>query len=126
MVAVTEERLQRMVEVIVREADPERIWLFGSHARGDAAEHSDVDLLIVEREPFGPERSRHAETVRLGRALANMGFAKDILVYSADEVERRQSGRNNVVARAASWLRLIVLGPLVRLIGKSTNRWRRV
>jgi len=36
MVAVTEEVLRGMVQAIVREIDPERIYLFGSHARGDA------------------------------------------------------------------------------------------
>jgi HEPN domain-containing protein len=36
-----------MVERLVREFDPVRIILFGSHARGDANEHSDVDLLVV-------------------------------------------------------------------------------
>ena len=52
MITVTNEILERMVEAIVREVDPEEIWLFGSRARGQAREHSDVDLLVIEREPF--------------------------------------------------------------------------
>ncbi|MBL7141212.1 MAG: nucleotidyltransferase domain-containing protein, partial [Planctomycetes bacterium] len=58
MVAVTEEMLQQLVEAIVREVAPEEIYLFGSRARGQAEPDSDVDLLVVEREPFGPQRSR--------------------------------------------------------------------
>ncbi|MCL5102811.1 MAG: nucleotidyltransferase domain-containing protein [Armatimonadetes bacterium] len=37
--------------------DPERVYLFGSHARGTARENSDVDLLVIERERFDASRS---------------------------------------------------------------------
>ena len=36
MIEVTDEVLADMVQAIVREVDPERIYLFGSRARGDA------------------------------------------------------------------------------------------
>jgi predicted nucleotidyltransferase len=36
-----------MVKRIVKKFRPERVILFGSHARGDAGPDSDVDLLIV-------------------------------------------------------------------------------
>src|SRR5579875_1577019 len=39
--------IQRMVRRIVRDFHPERVILFGSHARGEAGPDSDVDLLIV-------------------------------------------------------------------------------
>jgi predicted nucleotidyltransferase len=39
--------ITEMVERIVREFQPEKIILFGSHARGDAHKWSDVDLLVV-------------------------------------------------------------------------------
>jgi len=65
MIEVTDEVLADMVQAIVREVDPERIYLFGSRARGDAREDSDIDLLIVESEPFGPGRSRFEELNRI-------------------------------------------------------------
>lgn len=83
----TGQLLQRMVATIVAEVDPEQVILFGSHARGDALEDSDGDLIIVESEPFGENRDRGAEAVRLWRALAGFEISKDILVYSHDEVE---------------------------------------
>jgi predicted nucleotidyltransferase len=107
MVPVTDELLRRMVAVIVEEVEPEQVYLFGSHARGDATERSDVDLLVVERDSFGPERSRRKEAGRLYRVLAHFGVPKDILVYTAEEVERRRDGRNNVVARALREGRLL-------------------
>ena len=61
--------LHQMVETIVREVAPEAIILFGSRARGDARPDSDVDLLVVETEPFSPQRSRRKEAARLYMAL---------------------------------------------------------
>ncbi len=99
-VEVTEALLQQMVKVIVDEADPEQIILFGSYARGDASADSDVDLVIVESDPFDENRDRRAEIVRLSWALAGFPFPKDILVYSRDEVEYWRNSINNVLARA--------------------------
>ena len=43
-------QLPQAVEAIVRGYHPERVILFGSHARGGAnPPHSDVDLLVVKR-----------------------------------------------------------------------------
>lgn len=46
--------LRQIVKIIVREVSPEAIILFGFRARGDSRPDSDVDLLIVESEPFSP------------------------------------------------------------------------
>ncbi len=56
--------------------------LFGSCARGDASEHSDIDLLVIEDEE--PDRAR--EMVRLRRLLRPLRVPADILVYSENEV----------------------------------------
>lgn len=90
--------LDRMVRVIVDEADPEQVILFGSRARDGATAESDVDLLVVEAEPFGAGRCRCAEAVRLYRALA--GFDVDVLVYSKDEIAYWRDSLNHVAARA--------------------------
>ena len=39
--------------MIVERFNPEQIILFGSHARGEVGEHSDVDLLVVLRNDAG-------------------------------------------------------------------------
>jgi predicted nucleotidyltransferase len=94
------ELLRRLVDILVREADPEAIILFGSRARGDARPDSDVDLLVIEREPFGLRRSRIKEAARLYRALGDLPASKDLLLYSRDEVAGRRSAPNHVVACA--------------------------
>lgn len=92
--------ITEMAERIVREVNPARIILFGSRARGLTHEGSDVDLLIIEDVPFGPERSRFRETARINRLLSGFGVAKDILVYSTDEVDRWRDSKNHVIAHA--------------------------
>ena len=92
--------LERMVQAVVDEVDPERVILFGSRARGDAAADSDVDLIVVESAPFGEGRDRDAEETRLWRALARFHVPKDLLVYSRDEVEYWRGSLNHVLARA--------------------------
>lgn len=100
MNAIPNKLLQEMVDTIVREADPEKIILFGSHARGDARMDSDVDLLIVEREPFGLERSRRKEAARLYLALRKLPVAKDLLLYSKDEFDRFKHVSHHIIGRA--------------------------
>ena len=80
--------LDRMIRTIVDEVDPEQVILFGSRARGDARPDSDVDLLIIESEPFGDGRSARAESARLNQALAATPVATDLLVYSREEIDR--------------------------------------
>ena len=100
MSTVNDNLIREMTECIVREVDPERIILFGSCARGQAHEGSDVDLLVIEDAPFGAGRSRFSETGRINRVLAGFGVAKDILVYSNEEVERWRDSLNHVVGHA--------------------------
>jgi predicted nucleotidyltransferase len=99
MIAVTEQVLQEMAEAIVREVGPSEIWLFGSRARGQADPASDVDLLIVEREPFSAARGRLAEITRIRRALSAFRIAKDVLVFSEAEVLLWRTSLNHIIAR---------------------------
>lgn len=92
--------LRQMVSTIVSEVLPETIILFGSRARGDARPDSDVDLLVVEAEPFSPQRSRRKEATRLYMALRSLGVSKDILLYSREEFEHWKNSLNHVVGRA--------------------------
>ena len=97
---VTDTLIGEIVEAIVRDADPDQVILFGSRARGDQREESDLDLVVIEAEPFGPNRSRHQEMVRLNRAIAKFLVPTDILVYSHDEVDYWRDSLNHVLARA--------------------------
>ncbi|MEO5329174.1 MAG: nucleotidyltransferase domain-containing protein [Magnetococcus sp. THC-1_WYH] len=96
---ITDADLSTMSARIVETVHPERIILFGSYARGDAASDSDVDLLVIVPGGFsGSQRWQMMQTIR--KAVARVRCSKDILLYSRDEVERWRSSRNHVVANA--------------------------
>jgi predicted nucleotidyltransferase len=97
---VSDNLLSQMARVIVQEVEPERIILFGSHARGEARPDSDVDLLVIEREGFGKQRSRRREAALLWRALARFPVSKDILVYSEEEVAAWKDSPGHLLAQA--------------------------
>ena len=81
---ITREIIDRAVRILAEAAKPTRIIVFGSYARGDAREDSDLDLLVIQ--PRVEDRAR--EMVRLRRALRPLRIPVEILVYSADEVAR--------------------------------------
>jgi predicted nucleotidyltransferase len=83
--APTTDRLNAAVERLVAAAHPKQIILFGSHARGDADDHSDVDLLIVET----TVSDRYEELIRLTRVLKDLILPVDLLVVSEHEFESR-------------------------------------
>jgi predicted nucleotidyltransferase len=100
MVNISDNVINKMTQRIVREVHPQRILLFGSRARGQANEHSDVDFLIEEREPFGPTRSRRQEAVRIWRCLSEFRIPTDILVYSTGEVAQWKDSSHHVIGMA--------------------------
>jgi predicted nucleotidyltransferase len=110
-VPVTEQIIAEITREIVRAADPDRVILFGSHARGDARPDSDLDLLIIEDAPFDGTRSRREESARLWRALRRFLIPKDILVFSRDEVERWASSMNHVIGKALREGRVLYARP---------------
>jgi len=61
-----------------------KIILFGSHARGDADDKSDIDLLIVTSEI----KNRRRLMIEIDRKLKGLGFARDVVVLKDEEYER--------------------------------------
>ena len=96
---LTDADLSAMSASIVATVHPERIILFGSHARGDANEDSDIDLLVVVDDGF-QERSRWRELQEIRRKLASFPLPKDILLYSRDEVARWRHSANHIITHA--------------------------
>jgi predicted nucleotidyltransferase len=83
---MTDERmLAEVVRRIVATARPNRVILFGSRGRGEADEGSDLDIMVTE--PQVPDR--YAETIRLHKAIGDVGLGVDVLVYPESEYQRR-------------------------------------
>lgn len=64
---------------------PATVIVFGSYARGDACEASDLDLLVIE--PELPDKAD--EYLRLKAAVGRMGVGVDLLLFARPELERR-------------------------------------
>jgi predicted nucleotidyltransferase len=79
---VTQEKIDAAARLLADGARAARVVLFGSYARGDAREDSDVDFLVIE--PVVEDRAR--EMVRLRRLLRPLRIPVDVLVYSDEEV----------------------------------------
>ena len=77
-------QVREFVRRLAGEFSPERVILFGSHARGSASDDSDVDLLVIM-----PTRKRTIQqALEIRRRLA-CPFALDLLVKTPKEVNRR-------------------------------------
>lgn len=74
-----------MVRVIVQKFDPERIILFGSHARGHPGPASDVDLLVV-MPVVGAKREKQLE---IGIALHSFELPVDVIVTTPEDFDWR-------------------------------------
>jgi predicted nucleotidyltransferase len=81
---LTENDLQEMTRRIVEAANPIKVILFGSRAREAAQPGSDVDLLVIERDPV----AQHKEAVRLRRLLRDFRVPIDVIVVGQSFAER--------------------------------------
>ena len=81
-----QEKNREMTRRIVRRFNPERIILFGSHARGNAGPDSDVDLLVV----VPVHGSKRDKAVEIGVALHGIRVPKDIIVTTPEDFEWRR------------------------------------
>jgi len=79
--------LTEIVGRLIGAYQPERVYLFGSMARGDAGPDSDYDLLVIVPDDASPERRDSALAYR---ALRGTGVAADVLVSTRSRFERRQ------------------------------------
>ena len=71
--------LNEAVERLVAALHPERIYLFGSRARGDAHGDSDYDFMVVVQERTGKGHSMERDAYA---ALSGLGVSKDVVVMS--------------------------------------------
>lgn len=77
-----------ILEKIISFYQPEKVYLFGSQARGDATEDSDIDFLIIHNS-HEPKRQRALPFRKLLRGQTV--YPVDILIYTPDEFENEQS-----------------------------------
>ena len=87
--------LTRALEHLIRALGPERIYVFGSHARGDATAASDVDLFVIVPDSDAPAHRRARSAYE---AVGPHQLPLDILVMPRAEFEQRSAARSSLPA----------------------------
>ncbi|NPV80374.1 MAG: nucleotidyltransferase domain-containing protein [Firmicutes bacterium] len=90
--------LEDIIQRIVRIANPERILLFGSAARGEMGPDSDLDLLVIKRGLF----KRRALAQEIYMNLFGAGIPVDIIIATPDEVENYRDKVGSIIPIALS------------------------
>lgn len=82
---IKEKEINQIAAKIVKNHQPEKIFLFGSFAWGKPSKDSDIDLLVVKR---GIKSMRQA-AIEVDGSFPDRKTAMDILVCTPDHLEKR-------------------------------------
>jgi len=84
---IDESLVEEIVRRVLAAAAPDKIILFGSAATGGMTRDSDIDILVVEREPG----DRRKKSVRIHHALRGLGYPFDVIVISTEWFEESKN-----------------------------------
>jgi predicted nucleotidyltransferase len=96
LTTITDELIAEAARRLAAAAPDAEIILFGSHARGDAGRHSDLDFLVIEPQV----ESWGEESVRLRRQLRGLCVSADIIVVSRAYAEKWRDTPGDIVHAA--------------------------
>ena len=89
---IIQDTLGRILSVV----SPKQVFLFGSAARGNLHDNSDIDLLVVV--PNGTHRRKTAQSIY--RNLVGLSFAADIVVVTEEDVDKYRDAEGWVIREA--------------------------
>jgi uncharacterized protein len=81
---IDEALIQEVTQRIVEKFHPEKVILFGSHARGDARPDSDLDLIVVMQS----DKPMLQRMLEVDSIFGFRRWAMDVIVYTPEEFER--------------------------------------
>lgn len=83
---LTQQEIEKIIETIKTKANPNQIYLFGSYARGNATDKSDLDVLVVD----DSLRNKNNLALEISKALFPRDFGLDLIVASSEEIRKKQ------------------------------------
>jgi len=87
--------IDALVESIIKDYEPEMVLLFGSEARGDATEHSDIDIIIIKE-----TQKRYKDRVEVLLTATKPRIPVDLIVYTPQEFRDMVRIGNRFVEKA--------------------------
>lgn len=82
LASLKDDLVQDIVRRIVEMAQPDKVILFGSRARGDARPDSDFDVLVIK----DSDEPGYRRDALLYLALAGLNAPVDVMVYTPEEI----------------------------------------
>ena len=88
--------ISNIVSKIASKIQPDRIYLFGSYAKGHANEDSDFYLIIIK----DTTEPKYKRSIEIQRILKGSKLPVDIVVYTNDEFENERQKKYSFVNTA--------------------------
>jgi predicted nucleotidyltransferase len=80
---ISQEKINEVIDRIVKNINPEKIILFGSYASGNPGEDSDLDILVIKE----MKMPRYKRSREVKKHLRGMKIPIDVIVYTKKEVK---------------------------------------
>ncbi len=89
-----EDKIKMIVDRVTGKYEPKAIIVFGSVARGDCTEDSDLDIAII----MDSDLSEHERNVMVRVCIGSIGMAMDLLVFTPDEIEAEKDDDSSIIS----------------------------
>jgi len=90
--------INNAVDFIKEKVAPEKIYLFGSYAKGIADSNSDLDFFIIQNTALPKhERVKPLYSLDKSKRIGEL-IGIDFIIYSPDEFEAQRNEMNSIVA----------------------------
>lgn len=93
---IAPQTIEEVKNRLIKVYDPLEVYLFGSYAWGTPTEDSDLDILIVVKESL---EKRHKRGKPGYEALWGLCIAKDLMVYTKEELAEKASDPTSFVSK---------------------------
>jgi len=103
LLSKVEEILNRFAEQLRENYGPVEIYLFGSFAKGDWLEDSDIDIIVVSEKFKGKPMPERVNSIR---KLAPENLAFEILAYTPKELKEALTRSVVIQDASAHWKKI--------------------
>jgi predicted nucleotidyltransferase len=93
---IDERKIDAIKDKIVTTVSPEKIILFGSYAKGENTDESDLDIVVIWDSGFNP----HKRNLFLSRLFPGRDFSLDIFSFTKEEAERLKDVKGTILYEA--------------------------